>query len=189
MDGNLFSNENNNNKELNELKNESTENKLRLRKRNIYEVLGKKKNIVKDNEVDNKILNELPDAHYSVQIEQINKMITSNNEQNIIKALKFINDVICPKQFNDKAKSELIKSGIIANVSKLFYFNSDVKIFSLSCSILETYCTQYFDFSTQFINDDGIKIIYDKLSKNFSNNVKVVSRCVRIYNYLKYIIF
>ena len=50
MDGNLFSNENNNNKELNELKNESTENKLRLRKRNIYEVLGKKKNMVKDNE-------------------------------------------------------------------------------------------------------------------------------------------
>ena len=99
MDGNLFSNENNNNKELNELKNESTENKLRLRKRNIYEVLGKKKNIVKDNEVDNKILNELPDAHYSVQIEQINKMVTSNNEQNIIKALQFINDVICPKQF------------------------------------------------------------------------------------------
>ena len=181
MDGNLFSNENNNNKELNELKNESTENKLRLRKRNIYEVLGKKKNMVKDNEVDNKILNELPDAHYSVQIEQINKMVTSNNEQNIIKALQFINDVICPKQFNDKVKSELIKSGIIANISKLFYFNSDVNIFSLSCSILETYCTQYFDFSTQFINDDGIKIIYDKLSKNFSNNVKVVSRCVRIY--------
>ena len=39
--------------------------------------------------------------------------------------------------YNDKVKSELIKSGIIANVSKLFYFNSDVNIFSLSCSILK----------------------------------------------------
>ena len=181
MDGNFPSNENNNNKEIHDLKNEPTRNKLQLRKRNIHEVLDKKKVLLKDAEVDDKILNEIANSNYSKQIEDLKKLLTSTNEQNIIKALKFINNVVCPKTFNDKLKSELIKSGGINIISKLFYFNSNEAIFSFSCSILETYCSQYFDFSTQFINDEGIKLIYDKLSRNFSNNVKVVSHCIRIY--------
>ena len=181
MDGNFPSNENNNNKEIQDLKNEPTRNKLQLRKRNIHEVLDKKKVLLKDAEVDDKILNELANSNYSKQIEDLKKLLTSTNEQNIIKALKFINNVVCPKTFNDKLKSELIKSGGINIISKLFYFNSNEVIFSFSCSILEIFCTQYFEFSTQFINDEGIKLIYDKLSRNFSNNVKVVSHCIRIY--------
>lgn len=181
MDGNFPSNENNNNKEIQDLKNESTRNKLQLRKRNIHEVLDKKKVLLKDAEVDDKILNEIANSNYSKQIEDLKKLLTSTNEQNIIKALKFINNVVCPKTFNDKLKSELIKSGGINIISKLFYFNSNEVIFSFSCSILEIFCTQYFEFSTQFINDEGIKLIYDKLSRNFSNNVKVVSHCIRIY--------
>ena len=189
MDGNFPSNENNNNKEIQDLKNEPTRNKLQLRKRNIHEVLDKKKVLLKDAEVDDKILNEIANSNYSKQIEDLKKLLTSTNEQNIIKALKFINNVVCPKTFNDKLKSELIKSGGINIISKLFYFNSNEVIFSFSCSILEIFCTQYFEFSTQFINDEGIKLIYDKLSRNFSNNVKVVSHCIRIYNYLKFIKF
>lgn len=181
MDGNFPSNENNNNKEIQDLKNEPTRNKLQLRKRNIHEVLDKKKVLLKDAEVDDKILNEIANSNYSKQIEDLKKLLTSTNEQNIIKALKFINNVVCPKTFNDKLKSELIKSGGINIISKLFYFNSNEVIFSFSCSILEIFCTQYFEFSTQFINDEGIKLIYDKLSRNFSNNVKVVSHCIRIY--------
>ena len=181
MDGNFPSNENNNNKEIQDLKNEPTRNKLQLRKRNIHEVLDKKKVLLKDAEVDDKILNEIANSNYSQQIEDLKKLLTSTNEQNIIKALKFINNVVCPKTFNDKLKSELIKSGGINIISKLFYFNSNEVIFSFSCSILEIFCTQYFEFSTQFINDEGIKLIYDKLSRNFSNNVKVVSHCIRIY--------
>ena len=42
MDGNLFSNENNINKELNELKNKSTDNKLRLSKRIYMKFQAKK---------------------------------------------------------------------------------------------------------------------------------------------------
>ena len=181
MDGNFPSNENNNNKEIQDLKNEPTRNKLQLRKRNIHEVLDKKKVLLKDAEVDDKILNEIANSNYSKQIEDLKKLLTSTNEQNIIKALQFINNVVCPKTFNDKLKSELIKSGGINIISKLFYFNSNEVIFSFSCSILEIFCTQYFEFSTQFINDEGIKLIYDKLSRNFSNNVKVVSHCIRIY--------
>ena len=181
MDGNFPSNENNNNKEIQDLKNEPTRNKLQLRKRNIHEVLDKKKVLLKDAEVDDKILDEIANSNYSKQIEDLKKLLTSTNEQNIIKALKFINNVVCPKTFNDKLKSELIKSGGINIISKLFYFNSNEVIFSFSCSILEIFCTQYFEFSTQFINDEGIKLIYDKLSRNFSNNVKVVSHCIRIY--------
>ena len=181
MDGNFPSNENNNNKEIQDLKNEPTRNKLQLRKRNINEVLDKKKVLLKDAEVDDKILDEIANSNYSKQIEDLKKLLTSTNEQNIIKALKFINNVVCPKTFNDKLKSELIKSGGINIISKLFYFNSNEVIFSFSCSILEIFCTQYFEFSTQFINDEGIKLIYDKLSRNFSNNVKVVSHCIRIY--------
>jgi len=181
MDGNFPSNENNNNKEIQDLKNEPTRNKLQLRKRNIHEVLDKKKVLLKDAEVDDKILDEIANSNYSKQIEDLKKLLTSTNEQNIIKALKFINNVVCPKTFNDKLKSELIKSGGINIISKLFYFNSNEIIFSFSCSILEIFCTQYFEFSTQFINDEGIKLIYDKLSRNFSNNVKVVSHCIRIY--------
>ena len=181
MDGNFPSNENNINKEIQDLKNEPTRNKLQLRKRNIHEVLDKKKVLLKDAEVDDKILNEIANSNYSKQIEDLKKLLTSTNEQNIIKALKFINNVVCPKTFNDKLKSELIKSGGINIISKLFYFNSNEVIFSFSCSILEIFCTQYFEFSTQFINDEGIKLIYDKLSRNFSNNVKVVSHCIRIY--------
>ena len=181
MDGNFPSNENNNNKEIQDLKNEPTRNKLQLRKRNIHEVLDKKKVLLKDAEVDDKILDEIANSNYIKQIEDLKKLLTSNNEQNIIKALKFINNVVCPKTFNDKLKSELIKSGGINIISKLFYFNSNEVIFSFSCSILEIFCTQYFEFSTQFINDEGIKLIYDKLSRNFSNNVKVVSHCIRIY--------
>ena len=181
MDGNFPSNENNINKEIQDLKNEPTRNKLQLRKRNIHEVLDKKKVLLKDAEVDDKILNEIANSNYSQQIEDLKKLLTSTNEQNIIKALKFINNVVCPKTFNDKLKSELIKSGGINIISKLFYFNSNEVIFSFSCSILEIFCTQYFEFSTQFINDEGIKLIYDKLSRNFSNNVKVVSHCIRIY--------
>ena len=181
MDGNFPSNENNNNKEIQDLKNEPTRNKLQLRKRNIHEVLDKKKVLLKDAEVDDKILDEIANSNYIKQIEDLKKLLTSTNEQNIIKALKFINNVVCPKTFNDKLKSELIKSGGINIISKLFYFNSNEVIFSFSCSILEIFCTQYFEFSTQFINDEGIKLIYDKLSRNFSNNVKVVSHCIRIY--------
>ena len=181
MDGNFPSNENNNNKEIQDLKNEPTRNKLQLRKRNIHEVLDKKKVLLKDAEVDDKILDEIANSNDSKQIEDLKKLLTSTNEQNIIKALKFINNVVCPKTFNDKLKSELIKSGGINIISKLFYFNSNEVIFSFSCSILEIFCTQYFEFSTQFINDEGIKLIYDKLSRNFSNNVKVVSHCIRIY--------
>ena len=181
MDINFPSNESNNNKDVQDLKNEPTRNKLQLRKRNIHEVLDKKKVLLKDAEVDDKILNEIANSNYSKQIEDLKKLLTSTNEQNIIKALKFINNVVCPKTFNDKLKSELIKSGGINIISKLFYFNSNEVIFSFSCSILEIFCTQYFEFSTQFINDEGIKLIYDKLSRNFSNNVKVVSHCIRIY--------
>ena len=181
MDGILLSNENNNNKELHDLKNESTRHKLNLRKINIKRNLEEKKFVQKDEEVDNKIFEELINLDYIKQIELIKKMLTSSNEQNIIKVLQFINNVVCPKNFNDKVKSEIIKSRTINIISELFYFNSNENIFTLCCSILETYCSQYFDFSTQFINDDGIKLIYDKLSKNFSNNVKIVSYCVRIY--------
>ena len=181
MDGIFPSNEKNINKDVQDLKNEPTRNKLQLRKRNIHEVLDKKKVLLKDAEVDDKILNEIANSNYSKQIEDLKKLLTSTNEQNIIKALKFINNVVCPKTFNDKLKSELIKSGGINIISKLFYFNSNEVIFSFSCSILEIFCTQYFEFSTQFINDEGIKLIYDKLSRNFSNNVKVVSHCIRIY--------
>ena len=182
MDGNFPSNENNINKEIQDLKNEPTRNKLQLRKRNINEVLDKKKVMIKDVEVDNKIFDEIVNANCSQQTEELKKLLSSTNEQNILKALQFINNVVCPKTFNDKLKSELIKCGGINIISKLFYFNSNEAIFSFSCSILETYCSQYFDFSTQFINDEGIKLIYDKLSRNFSNNVKVVSHCIKIYN-------
>ena len=181
MDINFPSNENNNNKDVQDLKNEPTRNKLQLRKQNINEVLDKKKAKNKDAEVDDKIFDEIVNTNYSQQIEELKKLLTSTNEQNIIKALQFINNVVCPKTFNDKLKSELIKCGGINIISKLFYFNSNEAIFSFSCSILETFCTQYFDFSTQFINDKGIKLIYDKLLRNFSNNVKVVSHCIKIY--------
>ena len=181
MDGIFPSNEKNINKDVQDLKNEPTRNKLQLRKRNINEVLDKKKVIIKDDEVDDKIFDQIVNANYNQQTEELKKLLTSTNELNIIKALQFINKVVCPKTFNDKLKSELIKCGGINIISKLFYFNSNETIFSFSCSILETYCSQYFDFSTQFINDEGIKLIYDKLSRNFSNNVKVVSHCIRIY--------
>ena len=95
MDGNFPSNENNNNKEIQDLKNEPTRNKLQLRKRNIHEVLDKKKVLLKDAEVDDKILNEIANSNYSKQIEDLKKLLTSTNEQNIIKALKFINNVVC----------------------------------------------------------------------------------------------
>ena len=58
MDGNFPSNENNNNKEIQDLKNEPTRNKLQLRKRNIHEVLDKKKVLLKDAEVDEYIPND-----------------------------------------------------------------------------------------------------------------------------------
>lgn len=182
MDDNHFSNENNNNKELNDLKNESTINKLNLRKRAIHDLLDKKKVIKQDEEIENKIFDELNKTNYTNQHQEIKRILSSNNEQNVIKALNYINTTICPKSFNEKLKFELIKCGISDSIVKLFYFNSNEQIFSLCCAILQNFCTQYLYFSTQFINDDGIKIIYDKLSKNFFNNIEIVSNCVKLYN-------
>ena len=181
MDDNPFSNENNNNKELHDLKNEPTINKLNLRKRAIYDHLDKKKVIKQDEEIENKIFDELNKTNYTNQHEKIKTFLSSNNEQNLIKALKYINDFICPKPFNEKVKFETIKCGITDIMVKLFYFNSNEHIFSLCCAILQNFCTQYLYFSTQFINDDGIKIIYDKLSRNFFNDIDVISNCVKLY--------
>jgi len=170
-----------NNKELNEIKAEQTTNKLKLRKRGIYNVLDKKTMMKPENEIENKVLDELTSKSYSQQITEIKAILESNNEQNLIKGLKYIKDFICPRPFNEKIKTEIVKCGIIDIVIKLFYFNSNEKIVLYCSSILANYCMEYFDFSTQFINHQGIKMIYERLSKNFCYNTLIISNCVIIY--------
>ena len=131
-----------NNKELNEIKAEQTTNKLKLRKRGIYNVLDKKTMMKPENEIENKVLDELTSKSYSQQITEIKAILESNNEQNLIKGLKYIKDFICPRPFNEKIKTEIVKCGIIDIVIKLFYFNSNEKIVLYCSSILANYCME-----------------------------------------------
>lgn len=183
MDDNLFPSENQiNNKELNEIKNEQTMNKLKLRKNMMNNILNRKNRMKQDNEIENKVFDELGNLNYIKLHEEIKRIFDSNNEQNIYKCLNYIYTEICPKSFNDKTKSEMARCGITNIILNLFYTNSNKSIFPLCCAILSSFCNSYFEFSTQLINEDGIKIIYDKLTKNFSDDINVVSLCVLIYN-------
>lgn len=182
MEDKFLSSENQiNNKELNEMKNEQTMNKLKLRKNIMNDMLNKRMRMKQDEEIENKIFDEFKGYNYTKLHEEIKKIFASNNEQNLIKVLSYIYNVICQKSFNDKSKSEMIRCGITDIFFNLFYNNSNEFIFPLCCAILANFCSEYFDFSTKLINEKGIKIIYDKLSKNFSNNISAVSNCVLIY--------
>ncbi len=182
MDGQYFTSENQtSNKDIDEMKNAQTTNKLQLRKNHLNNILIQKA-INKDNEIENQKFQDLQNDTYMKQHEEIKKILASNNDQNLIKALDYIQTVICAQSFNNKLKSEINKCGISDLVINLFYNNPNEFIFPLCCSILATLCTEYFEFSTRLINEDGIKIIYDRISKNFKNNISVVSNCIVIYN-------
>ena len=182
MDGNYFMSENQiNDKEISEMKNDQTMNKLKLRKNALNNFLAKKTMMKQDAEIENKAFQDLSTQNYIQQHEEIKKILMSNNDQNLIKVLNYINEIISNKSFNDRLKSDLTRSGIGDLIINLYYSNMNNMVFSLCCSILESLCTTYFEFSSKLINEEGIKIIYDKLSRNFSNNIKVVSNCVVIY--------
>ena len=182
MDGNYFMSENQiNDKEISEMKNDQTMNKLKLRKNALNNFLAKKTMMKQDAEIENKTFQDLSTQNYIQQHEEIKKILMSNNDQNLIKVLNYINEIISNKSFNDRLKSDLTRSGIGDLIINLYYSNMNNMVFSLCCSILESLCTTYFEFSSKLINEDGIKIIYDKLSRNFSNNIKVISNCVVIY--------
>ena len=182
MDDNYFMSENQiNNKEINEMKNDQTKNKLKLRKNALNNYLAKKTMMSQDAELENKVFLDLSTHSYIQQHEEIKKILISNNEQNLIKGLNYVQNVICSKSFTDRLKSEITKCGIGDLIINIYYSNLNEIIFQLCCSILEALCTNYFEFSIKLINEEGIKIIYGKLSKNFSNNTKVISNCVVIY--------
>jgi len=182
MDSNYSISENQiNYKEINEMKNDQTMNKLKLRKNALNNFLAKKTMISQDAEIENKVFQDLRTHSYNQQHEEIKKILMSNNEQNLIKVLDYIHNIICSKSFNDKLKSEITKCGISDLIINIYYSNINEIIFPFCCSILETLCSTYFEFSIKLINEEGIKIIYNKLSKNFSNNIKVISNCVVIY--------
>ena len=182
MDDNYFMSENQiNNKEINEMKNDQTKNRLKLRKNALNNYLAKKTMMSQDAELENKVFLDLSTHSYIQQHEEIKKILLSNNEQNLIKGLNYVQNVICSKSFTDRLKSEITKCGIGDLIINIYYNNLNEIIFPLCCSILETLCTNYFEFSIKLINEEGIKIIYGKLSKNFSNNTKVISNCVVIY--------
>ena len=180
MDGQYFTSENQtSNKDIDEMKNAQTTNKLQLRKNHLNNILIQKA-INQDNEIENQKFQDLQNDTYMKQHEEIKKILASNNDQNLIKALDYIQTVICAQSFNNKLKSEINKCGISDLVINLYYNNPNEFIFPLCCSILATLCTEYFEFSTRLINEDGIKIIYDRISKNFKNNISVVSNCIVI---------
>ena len=163
MDSNYSISENQiNYKEINEMKNDQTMNKLKLRKNALNNFLAKKTMISQDAEIENKVFQDLRTHSYNQQHEEIKKILMSNNEQNLIKVLDYIHNIICSKSFNDKLKSEITKCGISDLIINIYYSNINEIIFPFCCSILETLCSTYFEFSIKLINEEGIKIIYNK---------------------------
>ena len=181
MENNFMSENQINDKEINEMKQEQTMNKLKLRKNALNNFLARKTMMNQDAEIENKVFQDLSTQTYMQQHEEIKEILMSNNDQNLIKVLNYIDNIISSKSFSDRLKYDIPKCGIGDLVINLYYNNANEIIFTLCCSILESLCTLYFEFSSKLINEDGIKIIYDKLSRNFSNNIKVVSNCVVIY--------
>ena len=170
-----------NEKELYDLKNSHITNKLKLRKKEIYQILSKKAMMTTDVVIDDKIFENLKKLDSASQLEEIKKIILSNNEDNAIKILTFIMQEVCPRRFSDKVKDG-IKDGIIGqNIFRLYYESTNINVFSLCCSIMAHYCSEYFHFSTQLINEQGIKIIYNKLTKNYFDNINILSNCIIIY--------
>ena len=183
MEGQYLASENQvNNKDVEEMKNELTVNKLKLRKNHLNNFLIQKAMITQDNEIENQIFQDLKNDSYTKQHEEIKKILSSNNDQNLIKALNYIYNIFCVQSFNSKLKSDILRCGMSDLIINLYYNNSNESIFPLCCSILSILCTDYFEFSTRLINEEGIKIIYDRVSKNFCNNIDVVSNCIIIYN-------
>ena len=183
MEGQYLASENKvNNKDVEEMKNELTVNKLKLRKNHLNNFLIQKAMTTQDNEIENQIFQDLKNDSYTKQHEEIKKILSSNNDQNLIKALNYIHNIFCVQSFNSKLKSDILRCGMSDLIINLYYNNSNESIFPLCCSILSILCTDYFEFSTRLINEEGIKIIYDRVSKNFCNNIDVVSNCIIIYN-------
>ena len=91
MEGQYLASENQvNNKDVEEMKNELTVNKLKLRKNNLNNFLIQKAMITQDNEIENQIFQDLKNDSYTKQHEEIKKILSSNNDQNLIKALNYI---------------------------------------------------------------------------------------------------
>ena len=122
MDGNYFKSENQiNDKEISEMKNDQTMNKLKLRKNALNNFLAKKTMMKQDAEIENKAFQDLSTQNYIQQHEEIKKILMSNNDQNLIKVLNYIHEIISNKSFNDRLKSDLTRSGIGDLIINLYY--------------------------------------------------------------------
>ena len=132
MKGQYLASENQvNNKDVEEMKNELTVNKLKLRKNHLNNFLIQKAMITQDNEIENQIFQDLKNDSYTKQHEEIKKILSSNNDQNLIKALNYIYNIFCVQSFNSKLKSDILRCGMSDLIINLYYNNSNESIFPL----------------------------------------------------------